>query len=235
MFYISGAICFHMKLIPAVSIKDGRVVVADGGTYQYVRNAEGQYRSPVNLVRESALPGEEMFILDIDGLERNSPNLDTVKKLAAYRSIWLDAGTPDSDSMMDLFVSDVSRVVLSTLTLDSLDELTSALDISDNIIFSIAYDSGILSPNPSISGMGIPELMGKLKVLTNLKAALLFDLGSLRDKKPIDRNVITEMASHFGELYVSGWFEPQDLENLGSIGVSGCIVDFRKLEGMQNE
>ncbi|MDD4307665.1 MAG: HisA/HisF-related TIM barrel protein [Thermoplasmata archaeon] len=224
-----------MKLIPAVSIMDGRVVVADGGTYQYVRNAEGQYRSPVNLIRETALPGEEMFILDIDGLERNSPNLDMVKKLAAQRSIWLDAGTPDSDSMMDLFVSDVSRVVLSTLTLDSLDELTSALEISDNVIFSVAYDSGVLSPNPSISGMGLHELLAKLKGLTNLKAAMLFDLGSLRDKKPIDRNAIAEVAGHFDELYVSGWFEPQELDNLSSAGVSGYIVDFRKLEGMQNE
>lgn len=224
-----------MKFIPAVSIKGGHVAIAQGGTYRFLRNDDGLFRSPVNLIREMNFPGEEIFILDIDGLERNSPDLETVKRIAAHRDTWLDAGTPDSESMMDLFVSDATKVVLSTLTLTSLGELRKSLEMSDNIIFSVAYDSGVVSPDPRLSGMGLGALIRELGDLSSLRAGMLFDLGSLRDGKPVATEPVSALAGFFEELYVSGYATAQDAEALGQAGAAGLIVDFRRLGELTHE
>ena len=219
-----------MKLIPAISIKDGHVAMVENGQYTYLKNSDGQFRSPVNLVRELELLVGEVFILDIDGLEKNSPDLDTVKRIAAYRDVWLDAGTIDAESMMDLFVSDASRVVMGTLTLESLDELRKGLEISENIIFSIAYDKGIVSPDPQVSGMDIDNFLKRISEFPGLKTGMLFDLGGLRDRTPPDPNIISKIGGHFEEFYVSGHMPDANVDTLKDSGVSGLIIDFRTME-----
>jgi uncharacterized protein related to proFAR isomerase len=219
-----------MKLIPAISIKDSHVAIVENGQYTYLRNSDGLFRSPVNLVKELELLVGEVFILDIDGLEKNSPDLDTVKRIAAFRDVWLDAGTIDAESMMDLFVSDASRVVMGTLTLESLDELRKALEISENIIFSIAYDKGIVSPDTRISGMDIETLLKEIGEFPKLQTGMLFDLGGLRDRTPPDPSIISKIAGHFEEFYVSGYMPDISVDALKDSGVSGLIIDFRTME-----
>jgi uncharacterized protein related to proFAR isomerase len=219
-----------MKLIPAISIKGGQVAIVENGQYTFLRGSDGLFRSPVNLVRELDLLVGEVFILDIDGLEKNSPDLGTVKRIAAFRDVWLDAGTADADSMMDLFVSDASRVVMGTLTLESLDELRKALEISENIIFSIAYDHGIVSPNPRVAGMDLDAFLKEIDDFPTLQTGMLFDLGGLRDSTPPDTEVISKLAGHFKEFYVSGHMTDANVDALQDYGVSGLIIDFRAME-----
>ena len=224
-----------MKYIPAISIKGGHVAIAEKGAYSFLRNENGQFRNPINLIKEMDFSEEEIFILDIDGLERNSPDLDTVKHMATFRDIWLDAGTPDYESMMDLFISGASRVVLSTLSVISLEELRKALDMSENIIFSIAYDGSVVSSYPAIAGMSLDALMIELKEINKLKLGMLFDLGSLRDRIPPDIDTITRIAPFFDEFYVSGYLTEKEADALANSGVTGLIIDYRTLGGMHND
>jgi uncharacterized protein related to proFAR isomerase len=224
-----------MKLIPAISIKGGHVATVENGQYSYLKNADGQFRSPVNLVKELDLLVGEVFILDIDGLEKNNPDLETVKRIAAFRDVWLDAGTTDAESMMDLFVSDASRVVMGTLTLDSLDELRMGLEMSENIIFSIAYDRGIVSPNPSVSGIDIETLLKEIGEFPTLQTGMLFDLGGLRDRTPPDPDIVSKFAGHFKEFYVSGHIPGTIIDALENSGVSGLIIDFRTMEARMHD
>jgi uncharacterized protein related to proFAR isomerase len=218
-----------MKIIPAMSIKEGRVAVASGRNYTYLTNANGLFRSPVNVLKEAELPGEEIFILDIDGLEGRMPNLKTVGRISAHREVWLEAGTSDADSMMDLFVAGVSKVAMGTLSLASLDELAAALEISEDVIFSVAYDGGVVSGIPGIGGAGIDALLSETKEL-NPGPAIFFDLGGLRDSTPPDADVVAKLAGRFGQVFVCGHFGEGDIERMRQAGAAGAIVDFRKLE-----
>ena len=224
-----------MKLIPAISIKDGRVAVADNGAYRYLKNAAGQYRSPVNLLREMDFPGEEVFVLDIDGLERNTPDLALVKRMAAHEDVWLDAGAGDADSMMDLFVSDATKVVMGTICMGSLEELGRALDISDNVIFSMGYDGGIISPDQRISGIGLEQMARELEGVGDVKAAMLFDLGGIKNRRGVDVGAIASIIGRFEEFYVSGHVSEEDIGALEAAGVHGIIMDFRTLEAHYDE
>ncbi|MBA3045448.1 MAG: hypothetical protein KKH41_05765 [Candidatus Thermoplasmatota archaeon] len=224
-----------MKLIPAISIKHGHVATVVDGLYAYMKNEEGQYRNPVNVLTKIEHAGEEVFVLDIDGLERNSPDLDTVKKMAAYKDVWLDAGTDDVDNMMDLFVSDATKVVMGTLSLESLGELKNALELSDNVMFSLGYDGGIVSPNREIGEMSLESMARELEKMPELNTGMLFDLGSIRDKKPVDMGAITAIAGLFKEFYVSGHVTETEFGVLEDSGVSGVILDFRKIGSIHDE
>jgi len=216
-----------MKLIPAMSIKGGHVAIVDGKCYTDLRNDEGLFRNPVNVLKD--VPGEEAFILDIDGIEGRMPDLRTVKRIAAHKDVWLDAGARDADSMMDLFVSGAVRVVLGTLSLESLADLQAALDISENIVLSLYYDRGIVSPNPKLNKMSLDGFITELADIRNLNSALLFDVGGLKDCMPPDPSAVEKLTAAFGEVYVSGHIDWEHMKNLEGAGVSGLIVDFRKL------
>ncbi|MCK5024534.1 MAG: hypothetical protein KAR56_02845 [Thermoplasmata archaeon] len=221
-----------MKFIPAISIMHNHIAVVEHGMYQYLRTGNGLFRSPVNVIQE--LPGEEIFIFDIDGLERSSPNLGTIKKIAAYKDIWLDAGTQDIDDMMDLFVNDAEYVVIGTKSIRSLDELEEAAELSDKIIFSIDYDSGIISPDKNISDMDVDSLAEIVKDFKGLDTIIFMDLGSHRNKTPVDLNILTSLTELFKNVNVSAHVIPDDYPFLEEISVAGLIRDFRNMGGVEN-
>ena len=216
-----------MKLIPAMSILHGRIAIVNGGRYEYLQNSEGEFRNPVKLARE--LPGDEIFIMDIDGLERSSPNLKTIKKIAAFKDIWLDAGSQDSEDMMDLFVSDAAEVVLGTKALESLEELRDAAEMSAQIIFSIDYDGRILSPVDEINSMDISGIIDAVKDF-RIDTVILMDLGSHRDKTPVDLGIIRQLADAFEDVYISAYTIRDDYDALEEAGVKGIIRDFRTIQ-----
>ncbi|MCK5309457.1 MAG: hypothetical protein KAJ64_02310 [Thermoplasmata archaeon] len=216
-----------MKLIPAMTILHRRVAIVENGRYEYLQNPEGQFRSPTKLAQE--FDSNEIFILDIDGLERSSPNLGTIRKIAAYKDIWLDAGTQDVEDMMDLFVSDASQVIFGTKSLRNIRELEEAAELSEKIILSIDYHGKIISPDREISGMSIDQLVDAVKDFEGLGTAILMDLGSQKDKTPVDMGHITSLVNAFSEVYVSAHVIPEDFSNLEDAGIKGIIWDFRTI------
>jgi uncharacterized protein related to proFAR isomerase len=211
-----------------MTIKFGRVVVVEDGRYTNLDGPGGEPWDPVEFVSQMKLPGDEIFIIDIDGLERNSPDMDSVKRIASITDVWLDAGVGNVDDIMDLFVSDASKVVMGTTNMESLDELREALEMSDDVIFSIGYDGGIVSTEPSLSGKGLESLEGIGEMLQNA-TGLFFDLGGIRDRKPIDVDAISKLAGRFRELYVCGHVAKTDLPALEAAGVTGILMDFREI------
>ncbi len=227
-FNRSGPFCGHMKLMPAISIKQRRVAIVEDGHYEFLKNREGQFRKPTNLLQE--LKSDTIYVLDIDGLERSSPNMATIKNMAAFKDIWLDAGTQDIEDMMDLFVNDASEVVFGTKTLTSLEELEEAAELSERIIFSLDYNDEILSPNKEISKMSLDELCSRVSGFKGLDTAILMDLGSIKDGTPADLGMIRAMANHFQTLFVSAHVVADDLDAIEGAGAAGMIVDFRTLK-----
>ena len=223
-----GSISCLMKLIPAMTIMHRRVAIVENEKYEYLQNSEGQFRSPPKLAQ--GLDSNEIFILDIDGLERSSPNLSTIKKMAAYKDVWLDAGAQDIEDMMDHFVSDASQVVFGTKSLRNLKELEEAAELSEKIIFSIDYQDKIISPDRSIVDMSIDKLADSVKDYEGLDTAILMDLGSHKDKTPVNMGHIASMVSTFSNVYVSAHVIPEDFQALEDAGIKGIIVDFRTIE-----
>ncbi len=216
-----------MKHIPAMTIMHRKVAIVENGKYEYLQSSEGKFRNPTKIVQK--LDSDEIFILDIDGLERSSPNLTTIKKMAAFKDIWLDAGAQDIEDMMDHFVSDASEVIFGTKSLRNLKELEDAAEMSEKIIFSIDYHDKIISRDKKIADMSIDQLVNAVKDFQSLDTIILMDLGSHKDKTPVNIDHINSMTSVFSNVYVSAHVIPEDFQALEDAGVKGIIRDFRTI------
>ena len=215
-----------MRIIPAISIMSGRIVIVEDGQYIFLRNEENQYRNPTNVIQE--LGSDIIFILDIDGIETNRPDLNLITKLSAYKELWVDAAPLTSGSVADILISGASKAVIGTKSMLSLDHLAEAVELSENIIFSLDYDNGIVAADKEIGGMPVDELLSEVKA-KGVRRVILFDLGGIRDKRSPDIYLLGKIAERFAETYLIGYVQPGDEARLQDTVLDGIIVDFRKM------
>lgn len=215
-----------MKLIPAVSIMSGRVVEVEGNAYRFHKNEEGKFRSPINILQ--GLDSDVVFILDIDGIEANRPDLNLITKMSSHKELWVDAGSMTGGGATDVFISGAAAVVMGTKSMLGLKHLEEAVELSENVIFSLDYDGGVIAAHKSVGSLTIDELLAEAFGV-GVRKALLFDLGGLRDGKPPDLELARKLASKFDECYVAGHVRPEGFQDLENAGAKGAVVDFRSL------
>jgi len=228
-FIIHAAFQWPMDIIPAFSIHYGRLVVVEDGEYILLNDATGTETDPVELAKELRVDHERAFVLDIDGLERNSPDLEMINKLSAFVDVWLDAGTLTHGGATDLLIAGASVVVMGTKSILNLDELEDAFELSENILFSLDYDGGVLSANSDMMAMGTRRLLEEVRNI-GVNKAMLFDLGGIKNKQTPDLGVMQMVVDVFDEAYVAGFIRPDDIEHLENIGLKSVIMDFRSVK-----
>lgn len=206
----------------------GRITVVEDGQYMSLKNESGQFRNPVNVLKEQ--DSEVIFILDIDGIEMNKPDLSLITKLSNHKELWVDAAPLTAGGVSDVLISGAERAVMGTKAMLNLDHLEEAVELSENIIFSLDYDNGVLAADKTVGSMGIDQLLAEVQD-RDVQRALLFDLGGIRDKKPPDLNITRKLTSNFEEAYLIGHVQQGDVGHLEDAGLTGAIIDFRTLEG----
>ncbi len=216
-----------MQLIPAMSIMSGRVVVVKDGQYDFLRNEDGRFRNPVNVVQEQET--EEVFILDIDGIETNKPDLNLILKLSAHKDVWVDAGSQTAGDAADVLISGAARAVMGTKTMKDFEQLAEAVDLSANIIFSLDHDNGMVAASKTIAAMGADALLEEVGEL-EIDSGMLFDLGGNRDGRTPDLDAMKKIAGRFSRSYVAGHIQRGDVEHLENMSLTGAIMDFRSME-----
>jgi len=209
-----------MRLIPAVSIKNGKVAIVENGQYRYIED-------PIATIQQLESP--EVFILDINGIETNTPDLNLITKMSNYKDVWVDAGPQTVGGAMDILISGVARVVIGSKSIRKLEFLEEAVDLSDNVIFSLDYDDAIIIADRRMKGMDVPGLFDKLEEMA-VSRVMLFDLGGIRDGTPPDLNLVKDIIGRFEESYIAGKFDADGLETMKEQAPTGLIVDFRTLE-----
>jgi uncharacterized protein related to proFAR isomerase len=182
-------------------------------------------------MKESPFGGDQVFVLDIGGIESNKPDLDLIKKLSQHKEVWLDSGSGNTGNIMDLFVSGASRVVVGTKSIGNLETLSEAIHLSENIIFSIDYDKGVVSGLADQKYKDLDTLIQEART-RGVQIALLFDLRGSAEKTSPDLSIASKIAKAFGESYVAGHIAKEHIGQLKDAGLTGAIVDFRAMEGM---
>jgi hypothetical protein len=102
-----------MNIIPLVSLKNTKLF--DG--------KEGNSLSLVDIstrVEKDSL----LYVLDLDGIERNNPNLELYQRLAEHCVLWIDNGPRRIDDVMDTIISGATNITLR-------EDLWPALDMPD--------------------------------------------------------------------------------------------------------
>ena len=201
---------------------------ARGGSYYLLRGEDDEVIDPRDLLLELKKEFGMVYILDIDGIEKNAPNLKLIQHSTPLLPIWTYAGSRDTMGVMDVLVAGVSKVIIGTQDLHELRLLEEAHDMTDNIMISFDHDTSLLSPSQNLKDLGLRELARRVKKIGK-KTAIFFDLGRLSNGGALNLREIRVLQEVFEEVYVAGILSPADIDRLDEMDVSGIIADFKSL------
>lgn len=147
-------------------VRKGQVVVPSPTGPVLLRDDDGR---PVDAFDafDRLVPGNRrVYIVDLDGIERNQPQLDLWPELARDADLWIDAGVPIADQAIDVLVSGARRAVLSTARLRGPDELARAWGLSQELAFEIETHGGrVLGSGSAWGGRPVDEVARQVREL----------------------------------------------------------------------
>jgi len=270
-----------LDVVPSVSVKDGEVVIVKGGRYERLEDEDGRPLEPAFFVEQVIKQYPKIMLVDINGIEDNTPQMELLTDVAELGEIWVDSGTRFAEGMIDVLVSGVSAVVLSTKTLAGVDQLAAAFEMSENVYLGIDWDGQVQSHSEELKHMSprsLADIAGNLgikKLLFNDlsrtaaagsrppaegdgqqatgsreqaagsgeqatgswqlaapggRSVLLAEVPSaprgsgLQVNKPLQLEIIRELAKGPLRLYVGGGIIEGDLAQLKQLGAAGALL-----------
>jgi len=124
-----------MEEMPLVYLKRGKVI-------------EGEKRlNAVDKLKEIRKKHEKAYVLDLDGINKNRPNLDIYRKVSRKPFLWIDALPRRLDDVMDLVVVGAERITIGDVIGD--DELKRIREICDVELF-LRGDDGVKAAEKAV-------------------------------------------------------------------------------------
>ncbi len=115
----------------------------------------------------------KVLVWDMDGIERNRPGLDLVRHFEG-EDLWVDAGVRRVEAVIDLLVGGAERAVVGTKTLQAVEEVEDAFELTDNIVPQLDFAYGEMRTTGRVRGATPAALLQRFKDL-GLGTALLLD------------------------------------------------------------
>ena len=211
------------KEIPAISILKGSIVIAHSGRYETLTIDE-KVPDALDLIELITENYEIVYITDLNGLMDGKPQVKFIHKLTDFCEVWLDTGVVEAEQIYDLFVAGTSEVILSSKTINGLTEVARAYELSDNLIFQIDYDDGIISLNKPLGAMDPQELVQELNDI-GIQKIIFADLSRIESNKRLDTDIIQKLVTSGSNIYVGGGVKVNELRTLKQLGSTGAILE----------
>jgi len=166
----------------------------------------------------------------LDAILSESVNFSVYRQITAKTSLDLmvDAGIADLTKAEKVLETGVSKIVIGTETLGSLDFVGQAVAAfgEDKVVVSIDQKDGkLLSASEAVASMDAVSVAQKL-VNLGVRNAILLDLGRVGTEHGIDNTVLkTILETTDIKVMVGGGIRSlQELETLRNLGASGALV-----------
>lgn len=204
-------------LMPCLMLRRGRVYrPGPDGPVLATRSSGGPF--DVFDVLDVLTPQySQLYLVDLDGLERNDPQLEYIQEISRETTLWVDAGPRAADGAIDILVAGAERAVLSSSYLDGPRELRRAWRLSTEVVFEIEISDRGLSPVDS--AWGAPDVVGLAAAARAAGPDTV--ILSPRGEDP-DWNLVRSVAAH-GPTWVDGSFAPNDARRLTETRAAGGI------------
>ncbi|MCI4349451.1 MAG: HisA/HisF-related TIM barrel protein [Thermoplasmata archaeon] len=205
------------SLVPCLMIRGGHVVLPGSTQPEIARDPEGRPYELFDVLDSLAARYGQLYVVDLDGVEREDPQLDYLQEIARDVEVWVDAGVRNADQAIDALVTGATRAILSSTVLEGPTELEKAWRLSQNLAFEVSIRSGQAETSkaawPTRDPLGLAELARAL----GLRDVVL----SFRDD-PVDWELARKVALH-GPTWIAGTFDARDHSRLAETGAAGGI------------
>jgi hypothetical protein len=187
--------------------------------------ARGPEGAPVDLFDVSERLGQQysrIYVVDLDGIERDRPQLDYIQEIARDADIWVDAGVRSADQAIDVLVAGAQRAVLSTRWIPSDRELRKAWKISTDLAVEIEVEDGVLAArNPEWAHQPVPQVAQSIRALAEVDLVLSYR------NAPVDWATTAALAADV-PIWVDGSFSEEEAHRLGPARCRGGIFHLHR-------
>jgi uncharacterized protein related to proFAR isomerase len=104
-----------------------------------------------------------VYIYDLDGIERDKPNLCTFQRLSKTQDIWVDSGPRTLGDIVDAFLAGAKAITVRKVLFPKID-LSKVREISENKIFSSIDFDQKLDDHTAREFDGLINFMGREKI-----------------------------------------------------------------------
>ena len=208
-------------VIPAVSLRRGKVVVVNKGRYEPLTDVDDRELTIYDFASMFLEDYSTIMVLDIDGIERRRPQLTQVQTIAPVKNVWWDPGVRNLEDMMDTFTAGANRVVVGTKTIWNLEELKACQEFSADYVLSLDWADGILSRDANIAQTD-PIAFLRMMYEGGVRRVLFSQLGRVKAGSHIDSDFVKEMSEVTRRLYLGG--SGFSLDTADQVGRSGLDV-----------
>jgi Histidine biosynthesis protein len=204
-------------LMPCILLRKGRVCRPGPDGPIPSRTGGGVDVDIFDVLDALAPQYRSVYLVDLDGIERNDPQLEYIQEVSRDTTLWVDAGVRTADGAIDILVAGAERAVLSSSYLRGPRELKRAWKLSTDLVFEVELSDGIPSPaDPAWGAVDALALAASARAAGPDTVIL-----SPRGADP-SWELVTSVAAH-GPTWVDGTFTRAEIRSLAAANAAGGI------------
>jgi hypothetical protein len=198
-------------------IRRGQVCVPGATGPVRARARNGGPLDPFDAVDVLRPTYDRLYLVDLDGIERGTPQVEYMQELSREIDLWVDAGVATADSAIDILVAGAQRAVLSSAYLRAPVEVRRAWKLSTDWAFEVEVVGGRAQNSGPAWDDADPVSLAERARRVGFTEVIV----SPRGEDP-DWNLVRAVASG-GSTWVDGSFSSDQLDRLRSAGAAGGI------------
>lgn len=164
-----------------------------------------------------------VFVFDLAAIHRADPQFDTLRKVTRRCTIWLDIGARKVEDVMDGYMTDAERVVVSTMALSSAQSFADIYALAPGIVPCIGVARDVVWSRPGVD-TDLPRLAAFLRSV-GFEDACVLDLNRLGTESGPDPALVERLASLDLSIHLGGGVQEADLPKLVEGGLAGGLID----------
>ncbi|MDR2624127.1 MAG: HisA/HisF family protein [Methanobrevibacter sp.] len=215
-----------LHIIPVMDLMNGVAVSGKSGnrsSYLPLKTIFSPTPNPYSIAKSLKMKEvNELYIADLDLIEKKGHNLDTIKMMNSIMPLILDVGIKNFNSF-NFFLDFAYKVVVATETLESLEELHKIFERfpKERIVVSVDVKNDELYINES--NLSLDEFKKEL-IDISPNEIILLDISRVGTEKGINTKLINKFHELKDKLILGGGIRKGDLSSIENLGIKKILV-----------
>lgn len=215
-----------LEIIPVLDLMNSIAVSGKSGkrsTYTPLKTIFAPNSDPVTITTNLKMNGAgQIYIADLDLIEKKGHSLGTVKMLNTILPVMLDSGIRNLESF-NFYLNYANKLIIATETLDSIEELHKIFDKfpKERIVVSLDIKNDKLLTNNL--NMTLNEFKKELTDI-NPNEIILLDISRVGTKNGFNKDLLNNFSEFKNKLILGGGITKNEIIDLNNFGIKKVLV-----------